>query len=80
MRSYFESATVYSPHAGKPVTTPTAFLMLKEDIAVAPKEWEARTYTNIIQWNENEQGGHFAEWEQPELVAKDIREFTKKLK
>jgi len=25
MRSYFESATVYSPYAGQPVSVPTAF-------------------------------------------------------
>lgn len=79
MRSYFESANVYSPNFGKPVTVPTAFLMLKKDIATAPREWEARTFTNIVQWNENETGGHFAEWEKPEVVASDIQQFSNTL-
>lgn len=80
MRLYFESATVYSPNAGKAVQVPTAFLMLKKDIAAAPREWEARTYTNIIRWNESENGGHFGEWEKPNLVANDLRAFAKQLK
>lgn len=79
MRTYYESATVYSPNMGKQVEVPTAFLMLKKDIATAPREWEARTYANILQWNENASGGHFAEWEKPELMVKDIREFTNSL-
>jgi len=53
--------------------------MLKKDIATAPEEWEARTYHNIIQWNESPKGGHFAEWEQPFLVADDLRSFVGKL-
>ena len=79
MRSYFESATVYSPNAGKQVQVPTAFLMLKKDIAAGPREWEARTYAHIIQWNEHENGGHFGEWEHPRLVAEDIRTFARLL-
>ena len=79
MRSYYESANVYSPNAGKKVKIPTAFLMLKNDIVVAPREWEGRTYSNIIQWNENGSGGHFGEWEAPTLMAEDIRKFAKLL-
>lgn len=80
MRSYFESANVYSPNAGKQVEVPTAFLMLKKDIATAPQEWEARTYAKIVSWKENESGGHFGEWEKPQLVAEDLRAFVEKLK
>lgn len=79
MRSYFESATVPSPHQGQAVTVPTAFLMLANDIATAPRAWEARTYANIVQWNEHPSGGHFAEWEKPELVAEDLRAFCQTL-
>ena len=79
MRSYYESAHVYSPNAGKTVDVPVAFLMLQNDIAVAPQEWEARTYSNIILWNEHPKGGHFGEWEAPKMLANDIRQFAKSL-
>eukprot|EP01123_Difflugia_compressa_P012919 TRINITY_DN5740_c0_g1_i1.p1 TRINITY_DN5740_c0_g1~~TRINITY_DN5740_c0_g1_i1.p1 ORF type:complete len:193 (+),score=28.94 TRINITY_DN5740_c0_g1_i1:64-579(+) len=30
---------------------------------------------NIVSWNEMNKGGHFAAFEQPELLARDIRQF-----
>ena len=33
---------------------------------------EAR-YRNLIYFNEVEEGGHFAAWEQPELFASELR-------
>lgn len=75
MRSYFESAHVYSPHFGAQPKVPTGFLMLANDIATAPRSWEARTYADIIYWREYPQGGHFAEWEQAALTANSIRDF-----
>lgn len=79
MRSYFESATVYSPNFSKPVTVPAAFLMFKKDIAAGPREWEARTFGNIVQWNEEKSGGHFGDWEYPKKVAEDMEIFIKYL-
>lgn len=78
MRAYYESAHVWSPNGNKKVEVPTAFLMLDKDIAVAPKEWEQRTY-NVVRWNVNTTGGHFAEWEEPVIIANDIIEFQKTL-
>jgi pimeloyl-ACP methyl ester carboxylesterase len=79
MRVYYESAHVYSPNGYKKVEAPTAFMMLQKDIAVAPREWEARTY-NIVRWNIHQSGGHFGEWEEPAVIANDIRAFRKELK
>ena len=78
MRSYYENAHVFSPNADKKVKVPVAFLMLEKDIAVAPREWEARTY-NITRWNTHASGGHFGEWEEPHVVARDIISFAKSL-
>lgn len=78
MRVYYESAHHPSPNAGKRVNTPTAFFMLGNDIAIAPKEWDDRFY-NIVRWNKISSGGHFGEWEEPLAVANDIREFIKQL-
>lgn len=78
MRAYYESAHVPSPHTGQRVTVPTAFMMLQHDIAVGPREWEARTY-NIVRWHVHPAGGHFAEWEQPSLIAQDLQAFRNEL-
>jgi pimeloyl-ACP methyl ester carboxylesterase len=78
MRVYYESSHNWSPNANQKVEVPTAMLMLEQDIAVAPREWEARTY-NIVRWNTHPSGGHFGEWEKPELTASDIRAFTSSL-
>ncbi|GAB2583425.1 epoxide hydrolase [Spirosoma areae] len=78
MRAYYESAHVPSPHAGQRVTVPTAFMMLQHDIAVGPREWEARTY-NIVRWHVNPAGGHFGEWEQPAVIAQDMQAFRNDL-
>ena len=47
-------------------------------------EWAPRSYVeriyNIQRWTKMSKGGHFAALEQPDLLVKDIREFTKTLK
>lgn len=78
MRVYYESAHVQSPNGNKKVEVPTAFLMLQKDIAVAPREWEARSY-NIVRWNINQTGGHFGEWEEPVIIANDMIAFKNEL-
>ena len=35
---------------------------------------------NIARWTEMPKGGHFAAMEQPELLAKDLREFFRPLR
>ncbi|MCI0606824.1 epoxide hydrolase [bacterium] len=44
----------------------------KED-PMAPRDWTERGY-NIQRWTHLPSGGHFAAWEEPELLAKDLRE------
>lgn len=58
------------------VEVPTAILMpLRDGVNVpAPREWAERTF-NVQRWTLMECGGHFPEWEVPDLVATDIRQF-----
>ena len=35
---------------------------------------------NIVRWTVMPEGGHFAAMEQPELLAKDLREFFRPLR
>ena len=40
----------------------------------APREWVERI-SRVDRWTEVHRGGHFLEWEEPGLVAGDMREF-----
>ena len=62
------------------VDIPVGMLMTHKDMfPVAPREWAERSY-NIVHWTEINTGGHFLEWEEPVLVARDLQEFFKALK
>jgi pimeloyl-ACP methyl ester carboxylesterase len=39
-----------------------------------PREVSERIY-NVVRWNQTDVGGHFLEWEEPRLVAEDMRAF-----
>lgn len=58
------------------VTVPTAIMMpLRDGVTVpAPREWAER-FCNVQRWTVMEHGGHFPEWEVPEVMAEDIRQF-----
>lgn len=79
MRLYAETARVPSPNVGKRVETPTAMAMLPKDLVHGPREWHEREY-NVQRWTELPRGGHFGEWEEPELIAEDIRAFFRPLR
>jgi pimeloyl-ACP methyl ester carboxylesterase len=54
---------------------PAAYLMSPKDMFRTPREWVART-NRIDRWTEIDRGGHFLEWEEPDLVAHDLRAFV----
>lgn len=64
------------PRAEKPgpVNAPTGAAIFPRDINPAPREFAERFY-DIRRWTAFDRGGHFAAWEQPELLAGDIRAF-----
>jgi pimeloyl-ACP methyl ester carboxylesterase len=53
---------------------PAAFLVSSKDMVAAPRSWAERT-TRVDRWTEVDRGGHFMEWEEPALVARDMRAF-----
>ena len=68
------------PKEHLPLKVPTAVALFpKEYLEWAPRSYVERIY-NIKQWTEMPKGGHFAALEQPELLVKDIRKFSKNLK
>ena len=57
------------------VTVPTAVAIFPADIVPAPREFAERWF-DLRRWTEMPRGGHFAAWEEPGLLADDIRAFV----
>lgn len=56
------------------IEVPTGIALFPSDVLLPPKKW-AEQNLNITHWVLMPHGGHFAAMEEPELLAKDIREF-----
>ncbi|KUN18421.1 multidrug MFS transporter [Streptomyces corchorusii] len=54
-------------------SVPVAVTVFPGEIYPAPRSWGERAYGNLIHWNEVDKGGHFAAWEQPQLLAQELR-------
>jgi pimeloyl-ACP methyl ester carboxylesterase len=54
-------------------TLAVAVSVFPAEIYRAPRSWGERAFGNLIYWNEVEKGGHFAAWEQPDLVSEEVR-------
>ena len=57
----------------KGVAIPVAVTVFPGEQYQAPRSWAERAYPNLIYFNEVDEGGHFAAWEQPELFAGELR-------
>ncbi|XP_006278350.1 epoxide hydrolase 1 [Alligator mississippiensis] len=66
-------------HDKLPVRVPTGVASFPNEIMHTPRSWAQKKYTNIITFNLMPQGGHFAAFEEPELVAADIQQFVGKV-
>jgi pimeloyl-ACP methyl ester carboxylesterase len=64
---------------GQRVPVPAGFAMFPGDIDHPPREFAERAY-DVRRWTEMPRGGHFAAWEEPELLAQDLREFFRPLR
>jgi len=68
----------FLPKEDLPLKVPTAVALFpKEYLEWAPRSYVERIY-NIQRWTKMPKGGHFAALEQPDLLVKDIVEFSKK--
>lgn len=78
-RVYYETMHTLSQYTGTRVEIPTGMTQFPKDLVPAVREWEERFY-NIQHWTEMPRGGHFAEMEEPVLLAEDIRTFFRMLR
>jgi len=70
-RLYWENKLNY--FAPKNVTIPVAVSAFPDELFQAPKSWVKRAYPNLIYYNQPDQGGHFAAWEQPGIFSAELR-------
>ncbi|MEG3637240.1 epoxide hydrolase family protein [Micromonospora palythoicola] len=75
MRLYYETAHSTGAAWGR-VEVPTAMAMSSADMFPTPREWVERQW-NVVRWTDLPRGGHFLEWEVPELLASDLHAFLR---
>lgn len=61
------------------VKVPTGVASFPNELLHAPPVWAEKKYTNIVSFTDMPRGGHFAAFEQPDIVAADIRQFVGKV-
>jgi pimeloyl-ACP methyl ester carboxylesterase len=80
MRLYWEGRrrpVRFAP--GQRVEVPVGVARFAKEEPMPPRKWVERCY-NVQRWTELPRGGHFAALEQPEILAQDIREFSRALR
>jgi pimeloyl-ACP methyl ester carboxylesterase len=55
------------------VSIPAAVSVFPDELYEAPLSWTERAYHNLIHYNRLDTGGHFAAWEQPQLLSEEVR-------
>jgi microsomal epoxide hydrolase len=65
---------------GASVGVPTGYVQFPKEILRPPRSVAERVYTDIRRWTVMPKGGHFAALEQPEALAREIREFFRPLR
>jgi pimeloyl-ACP methyl ester carboxylesterase len=64
----------------KGISIPVAVSVFPDEIVPAPRSWAEKAYPNLIHYNQLPKGGHFAAWEQPELLTSELRTAFKSLR
>jgi hypothetical protein len=52
------------------ISVPVAVTVFPGEIYRAPRSWTERAYAKLFYFNEVDNGGHFAAWEQPQVFLR----------
>jgi pimeloyl-ACP methyl ester carboxylesterase len=77
-RLYWENKLAF--FAPKGIKIPVAVSAFPDELYQAPKSWVEKAFPNLLYYNKQEKGGHFAAWEQPDALTKDLRASFKSLR
>jgi pimeloyl-ACP methyl ester carboxylesterase len=72
-RLYAENTFSFFGVKGVSAKVPVAVSVFPNELYQAPRSWAEKAYPNLIHYNQLPKGGHFAAWEQPELLCDEIR-------
>ena len=79
-RMYFEGGKApFAFQENERIRIPCAVAHFPHEVLFPPSVWVARGF-NVEQWTEMPRGGHFAAWEQPELLVDDLRAFFRQFR
>jgi pimeloyl-ACP methyl ester carboxylesterase len=70
-RLYWENKLGF--FTAKGVTIPVGVSTFADEIYRVPRSWAEKAYPNLVYYNQHDRGGHFAAWEQPQLLSEDVR-------
>ena len=83
-RSYWEAYGSDAPAAKQaplpPTSIPFGFSTFPGEIWRTPRSWVDASYPNVVYFNEVDKGGHFAAWEEPELLSEELRKAFRSLR
>jgi len=71
-RLYWENKLAFVAPLG--VKVPVVVSAFPDELYQVPRNWAEKAYPNMVYYKKHDKGGHFAAWEQPELLVNDIRE------
>jgi len=77
-RLYWESKLAF--FAPKHIAIPVAVTAFPNELYQAPRSWTEQAYPKLIHYNKVDKGGHFAAWEQPEILVTELRAAFKSLR
>jgi pimeloyl-ACP methyl ester carboxylesterase len=55
------------------VSIPVAVSAFPDELYQTPRSWAERAYPKLVYYKAHDKGGHFAAWEQPQLLSEDVR-------
>ena len=70
-RLYWENKLSFFSVKG--VSIPVAVSSFPDELYPTPRSWAERAYPKLIYYSKHDRGGHFAAWEQPQLLTEDVR-------
>jgi pimeloyl-ACP methyl ester carboxylesterase len=79
-RLYWENWGKLGFFRAKGVSIPVAVSVFPDELYPAPLSWSEKAYPKLIHYNKVAKGGHFAAWEQPEILTTELRAAFKSLR
>jgi len=70
-RLYWERKLAFFTPKG--VKIPVAASAFPDELYQAPRSWAEKAYPKLVHFNKLDKGGHFAAWEQPQLLSEELR-------